>query len=333
MNHSRIKILQMGLGPIGQESVKLLSTKAWAQVVGGVDIDPAKVGQSLSDLCGMPHLGEAVIVGNLSEALDRWQPDVILHTAGSRAKTTFDQVRPALERGLAVVSSCEELLFPGLREPTETAEIDELCRRTGGRILGTGVNPGFVMDVLPVCLTGVCVEVRSVYGERVVDAGTRRLPLQQKVGSGMDPDAFRELFKQKKAGHAGFQESLALIAHALGWQIGPIEETCEPIVAEKPLKSGAYEIETGQTRGLHQRVVARTQDDKQIELDLKMYQGAEDPHDAVRITGVPSLEMRLPGGVAGDQATIAALANALPRVLRAEPGVRLMTDIAVPCHA
>ena len=147
------------------------------------------------------------------------KPDVVVHTAGSRAKLSFEQCKPMLQKGLAVVSSCEELLFPAHRAPKETVAMDKLCRKSGGRILGTGVNPGFVLDLLPVCLSGVCRSVKSVYGERVVNASTRRQPLQKKIGSGLEPAEFKRLWNEGKAGHAGFQESLLLIAHAFGWKV------------------------------------------------------------------------------------------------------------------
>src|SRR5205814_122084 len=113
-------------------------------------------------------------------------------------------------------------------------------RESGARVVATGVNPGFVLDVLPVTLTGVCREVRGIYGERVVNAATRRGPLQKKIGSGMPPEEFRALFRAGKAGHAGFRESAALIAHALGWEIGQLEETCDPVFADHDIQTAFF---------------------------------------------------------------------------------------------
>ena len=180
----KIKVAQFGLGPIGIESLKLAADQAWLEVVGGVDIDPAKVGKSLGELTGVARLGSATVYNSLAALFAaQGQPDVILHTAGSSAAASFEQVKPALERGVSVASTCEELIFPALKTPQVAAEYDSLCRRTGARVTGTGVNPGFVMDVLPICLTGVSREVTSIYVERVVNASTRRQPLQAKIGS------------------------------------------------------------------------------------------------------------------------------------------------------
>lgn len=323
----KIKVAQFGLGPIGRNCVQLLAERPWMEIVGGIDIDPELTGKSLATVCGIPEVEAGRIYKTFEEMWEEAQPDAVLHTAGSRAAVSFAQCRPMLERGLAVVSSCEELLFPYFRAPGETAEYDQLCQATGGRILGTGVNPGFVLDTLPVCLTGVTRSVSGVYGERVVNASLRRQPLQKKIGSGLEPDEFRALWREGKAGHAGFKESLLLVAHALGWKMGEVTETLEPMIADHEIKTDYFQVKTGLTCGLHQIVKAESAEGHQIHLDLKMYLDAKDPHDYVRLDSDPAVEAYLKGGVSGDRATVAAVVNCIPRLLASSPGVRLMTEI------
>lgn len=323
----RIKVAQFGLGPIGRSCVQVAAERLNLEIVGGIDIDPSLTGRSLADVCGLEGVDAGNIYGSFEQMWADVQPDVILHTAGSKAVTSFEQCRPMLERGLAVVSSCEELLYPKFRAPAEAAEMDALCQLTGGRILGSGVNPGFVLDLLPVFLTGVCRSVKSVYGERVVNASLRRQPLQKKIGSGLAPDEFRRLWQQGKAGHAGFKESLLLIAHAMNWRVGEVVETLEPIIAKHDIVTPHFEVPIGMTCGLHQIVSAESAEGHKIHLDLKMYLDAEDPHDYVKLDSDPAVCARLEGGVFGDMATVAALINCIPRLLSAPPGVRLMTEI------
>jgi hypothetical protein len=208
-----------------------------------------------------------------------------------------------------------------------------VCKKNNARVLGTGVNPGFVMDVLPVCMTGVSRSVEHIYCERVVNATTRRQPLQKKIGSGMDGDEMRRLFKEGKAGHAGFLESLALIGYAMGWKFTETYELFEPMIAPYDIKTKFFDVKKGQCCGIHQQVIGKVGNVQRVYMDLKMYLDAQDPHDAIKITGDPPLEMRINGGVAGDHATVASLVNAIPRVLKAPPGVLMMTDIAVPARA
>ena len=173
----KIKVIQFGLGPIGIESLKLAAEQSWLEVTGGVDIDPTKTGKSLGELTGVSTLNSAKVFPSLDALFATvGTPDVVLHTAGSSAAASFAQMKPALERGISVASTCEELIFPALKTPDLAKEYDDLCRRSGARIAGTGVNPGFVMDILPICLTGVSREVKSSYVERVVNASTRRQP-------------------------------------------------------------------------------------------------------------------------------------------------------------
>jgi len=326
----KIKVAQFGLGPIGIESVTLAASQGWLEIVGGVDIAPEKTGRSLAEIAGVPSLEGAKVYPSIDALLSAATPDVILHTASSSAATSLQQVRPALERGISVASTCEELIFPRLKTAAVADEYDALCQRTGARVVGTGVNPGFVMDILPIVLTGVSRQVNSIYVERVVDASTRRQPLQAKIGSGRPPEEFRAAFKAGKAGHAGFQQSLALVAHAMGWKLESIIETCEPVVADARIRTKFFDVQAGQTRGLHQRTIALVDGEARIVLDLTMALGEANPHDTVVVRGRPDLHLTLNGGVAGDDATVAALINIVPRLVAANAGLRLVTELATP---
>jgi 2,4-diaminopentanoate dehydrogenase len=326
----KIRVAQFGLGPIGLETLKLAATKPWAEVVGGIDIDPAKIGKSLGELTGIKALDRRLVYSSLKGLLAHAKPDIIFHTAVSRFRDAFPQIEPMARQGISVVSSCEELLFPQFREPGLAAKLDRVCKRAGARVVGTGVNPGFVMDVLPVLMTGVSREVRAVHVQRVVNASTRRAPLQKKIGSGWPPAKFRRLFKEGKAGHAGLKESLALIAHCLNWKARKIVETGDAVVADHNIRTKYLEVRRGQTCGLHQRAEAKVNGKIRLTLDLKMYLDAKDPHDAVQIEGEPPLDVIINGGVAGDQATVAALVNTARALHRAPAGLLLMTDLPVP---
>lgn len=328
----KIRIAQFGLGPIGIETLKLAATKPWAKIVGGIDIDPAKAGRSLAKITGLRSLRSARVYRSLDDLLHRTTPDLIFHTAVSRLKDAIAQIEPMTRAGISVVSSCEELLYPWLREPRLAAKLERSCRRHGARVLGTGVNPGFVMDLLPICLTGVCRNVRAIHVQRVVNAATRRGPLQKKIGSGLSPAEFERRFQQGQAGHAGLKDSAALIAHCLGWRITRLTESCRAVVADHPIKTPHAEVKPGQCCGLHQHAKATVNGKVRLTLDLQMYLDAANPHDACQIDGEPPLDLLLEGGVAGDGATVASLVNAAPRILKAPPGLHLMTDIPVPSY-
>jgi len=326
----KLRVAQFGLGPIGLETLKLAASKPWIEVIGGIDLDPAKVGEDLGELIGEKKLKGRKVYSSLSYLLRHKTPDIVFHTAVSKFKTAFMQIEPIARRGISVVSSCEELLFPQLREPRLAALLDKICKKSGARVIGTGVNPGFVMDLLPVFMTGVSRNVRAIHVQRVVNASTRRAPLQKKIGSGFPPAEFRRLFKEGEAGHAGLKESLALIAHSLGWKARDIVETGNAVVAQKNIRTKFLSVKKGQTCGLHQRAHAKIDGRVSLTLDLKMYLDAPNPHDAIQIEGDPPLKVIVDGGVAGDHATVAALINTAKRILQSPPGLLLMTDLTVP---
>ena len=322
----KIKVAQFGLGPIGIECLKLLALQDWVRIVGVVDIDQQKAEKQLYALPRRKSLRGIHAVTSLDQL--RETPDLVFHTAVSSFRTAYDQLVPIVRRGINVVSSCEELVFPRLREPQLAARLNQICRRSAARVVATGVNPGFVMDLLPLCLSGVSHAIRSIHVQRVVDASTRREPLQRKIGSGMEPKVFTKLLRAGKAGHAGLKESAALLAYSLSGSTGQIRESGEAITARQDIRTRYLRVLKGQTCGLHQRVEVH-ESHLHVTLDLKMYLDAPDPHDAIQIHGNPPIDLKITGGVAGDQATVAALIKTARRLLRAQPGLKLLSELSL----
>jgi len=326
----RIKVAQFGLGPIGVEALRFAAQRPWLEIVGAVDHDPAKAGRPLTEITGLGALDGLRVARDLEALFRETPPEVILHTASSSAAATLAQMRPALEFGVSVASTCEQLIFPALKEPALAKEYDALCRHTGARVVATGVNPGFVMDVLPIALTGVSREVESIRVERVVDAATRRRPLQAKIGSGQEAEEFSDGLRSGRAGHAGLIESAALVAHAMGWTLDSLVEEGEPVLAEREIVSPFFTVPPGRVCGIRQRAVGASGGLERVVLEIAMFLGAPQPHDRIVVRGRPPLDVTVTGGVAGDDATVAALINVVPRLLAAPPGLRLATDLALP---
>jgi 4-hydroxy-tetrahydrodipicolinate reductase len=235
-----------------------------------------------------------------------------------------------VEHGVHVISSTEELTFPAHRNGDLTAKLDAAARKAGVVIFGTGINPGFVMDALPITLTSVCTEVRSVRAERIVDVAKRRLPLQRKIGAGLSEAEFYDLVEQGKLGHIGLAESMAAIRDALEWEVDFVEETVDPILARRDFDVAIGHVSAGTVAGIKHVVRAYHNSQERICLDLTMCLGAEEPRDAVEIEGTPPVRMVIPGGIFGDTATVACLVNAIPRVLASSPGVKTIKEMPIP---
>lgn len=318
-----IPVAQYGIGPIGAEITRLILTKPWLKLIAAVDIDPNKVGKDVGEVIGLSEKVGVAVTPRLEG-----RPQVVCHSTASRLAQVEGQLSELLERGYHVVSTCEELAFPLDRAIRE--RLQKVARASNATLLGTGVNPGFVMDKLPLTLTSVCQQVSSIEVIRVVDASQRREPLQRKVGAGMTRQWFQSAVQAGKIKHMGLKESLIMIADGLNIELDEVsEETIQPVMAQSEIVTPYLKVAPGQVAGVHQFIRGARKGRIEISLDIKMYVGANDPRDQVNIKGVPDVSMRIDGGVHGDRATAAMVVNAIPRVVAARPGVLTMDDIPI----
>jgi 4-hydroxy-tetrahydrodipicolinate reductase len=317
-----ITVAQYGIGPIGAEIARLLLTKPWVKLVGAVDIDPNKIGKDLGEVIGLNEKTGVLVTAEL-----QGKPDVVCHSTGSRLRDVAGQLTSLLERGSHVVSTCEELSFPLDIEIRE--QLQQVARAANVALLGTGVNPGFVMDKLPLTITSVCQDVTAVDIVRIQNASTRREPLQRKVGAGMTIDEFREAVRAGRIKHMGLRESLMMVGSGLGVEFDHVsEEIIEPVIADRVITTQYLTVAPGQVAGVHQTIHGTGRIN--VSLELRMYVGAEAvASDRVIVKGVPDVEMVIKDGVHGDRATAAMVVNCIPRIVQARNGVLTMDDIPV----
>ncbi|MFQ5670819.1 MAG: dihydrodipicolinate reductase [Acidobacteriota bacterium] len=329
MSHRPVPIVLFGLGAIGRAVARAALVDPGFRVVGAVDREPALVGRSLAALTRAPTLSSLKVRRELHQVPGRGKGRVLVHTAGSRLTTVFPQLEAILEAGYAVVSSCEELAWPWDDHPVLARRLDRMARAARSPIFATGVNPGFVMDLLPVVLTGVTRRITAIRATRVVDAATRRIPLQRKVGAGLPPPQFRSLVRQGRLGHVGLVNSARLIARAVGWKLDQVTTRVRPVLSTGR-HPGPVPVKAGAAAGLHQVVIGKCRAREVIRLDLIMAIGAAEPHDRIQVHGAPPLDVTIRGGVPGDQATVAALLNAAFTAREAAHGLHTALDLPLP---
>jgi len=325
---NKIRVIQYGLGPIGSAVARHVTERAGLELVGGIDIDPTKVGQDVGQVIGLGRSLGFAASKTLAQVLERTEADVVLHTTSSYFDLFKDQVVEILEAGLDIVSTAEELSFPWLAHPKEAAEVDAAAKRAGKTVLGTGVNPGFIMDSLPLKLTAICQRVDRMDVTRVINASTRRGPFQAKIGSGMTVDDFMAKMAAGRMGHVGLPESVGMVFHTLGKKLARYESSVEPVVADHPVKTDHFAVQPGQVKGLKQVARAYTDDGEFMTLTFIAALEAGDDGDTIRITGTPDLEVKLKG-TNGDLATVAIAVNAIRRVREAAPGLVTMRDLPI----
>ena len=325
---NEIRIIQYGLGPIGSAVARHVVERAGLELVGAVDIDPAKIGQDAGEAIGLGLRLDFGVAKNLRGVLARTEADAVIHTTSSYFDLFKDQIVEILEAGLDVVSTAEELSFPWLAHPEEAAEIDAVAKRVGKTVLGTGVNPGFIMDALPLSLTAICQRVDRVEVTRVINASTRRGPFQAKIGSGMTVEAFNAKMDAGRMGHVGLPESVGMVFDTLGRKLARYESSVEPVVADQAVKTEHFDVQPGQVRGLKQVARGYTDEGEFMTLTFIAALEAGEDGDTVRIVGKPDLEVKLKG-TNGDLATVAIAVNAVRRVLDAAPGLVTMRDLPI----
>lgn len=316
-----MRLAFIGLGPLGRRLARDAASRRLGTIAAAVDVDPALQGQPLRT-----HVPEVESDARISSELDQ-DVDVAVVATLSQLERCAPTFRALLERGLTVVSTCEELSWPRLKHPQLADELDALARQHSGRLLGTGINPGFLMDTFPAIASTVCGEVRGVTVTRVQDAGARRIPFQRKVGATLDQQTFRARIDAGELGHVGLPESLHFLAHALGVTLESYSDVIEPVLAEDELGTDIGEIPSGGVRGLHQVAEGAGSDGTTLRLVFRAAIGEPESYDRVQIDGSPPVDLVWKGGVHGDVATSAVLLNSIRPLRAAAPGLHTMASI------
>ncbi len=322
----KIRVIQYGLGPIGCASARLIAERDSLELVGGVDVDPAKIGKDLGEVIGLDStlgIGVKENVGDVNA-----DADVVVHTTNSYFDQFTDQILELLDAGYDIVSTAEELSFPWLDNAAAAAKLDAVAKKAGKSILGTGVNPGFLMDSLPLFMTSISQRVDHIDVTRVINATTRRGPFQAKIGSGLTIEQFNARMAEGRMGHVGIPESTAMIFDTLGKKLVAFENNVVPVIAEKPVKTPHFDVEAGQVRGLHQTVTAHSEDGEFLSLTFRAALDEEPDGDTITLKGRPELVVKLQG-TNGDLATVAMAVNSIRNTKNAAPGVVTMRDLPI----
>jgi hypothetical protein len=325
----KIRAIQYGVGPIGASIARLMREKQAIEICGAIDTDPAKVGRDLGEVVGASDAPWGVkISSDAAEVLEQ-SADIVIHSTSSSLPKVMDQLLACLEAEACIVSTCEELSYPYRTYPELSMKLDTAAKDWGVALVGTGVNPGFVMDKLVVTLAGVSQRIEHAKALRIVDASRRRLPLQKKIGAGMTVDEFRAQVAAGVIKHVGLPESVAMVADSLNLPVEEITETIEPVVARERVQTEFVTVEAGQAAGVHQIARGIAGGKELVYLELQMYVGAKNPEDTVELKGHPNISLVIPGGSHGDIATASVVVNSIPMILDAPAGLRTSRDLPI----
>jgi 4-hydroxy-tetrahydrodipicolinate reductase len=324
--------MHVGLGPIGAAVVRQVATRKGLQIVAAVDIDPNKVGKDLGDVVGGGRKLRVKVTADVAKTIKATKPDVAVLCTSSSLRRVLPQLEEVLKYKVPIVSTTEELSYPAAYNRRLARRLDEAARKAKVAVLGTGVNPGFTMDALPIALTGVCERVDRIEVHRVQDASIRRLPFQQKIGSGLTTEQFQKKVDDGSVRHVGLSESIQMIGDAMGWKLERVTDDIQPKIAERTVESEFLAVDPGYVCGIIQDGVGYVNGEPLIKLHMEAYLGAPESYDSVLVEGSPRLYSKIAGGVHGDVATASITVNSIPKVIAAKPGLRTMRDMPLPSY-
>lgn len=328
-----VKIIHWGLGAMGGGMAELTAKKQGIVSVGAIDLDPNKVGKPLGEI--FEGQTKEVLIGDKAEEVLAIDADLVFIATGSFTKEVFPQIKLALENKKNVICIAEEMAFPQQQEPELAKEIDSIAKANGVSVLGTGINPGFVLDALIIAMTGVCMDVEKIEAARINDLSPFGPTVMKTQGVGTTVEEFNKGIKEGYiVGHVGFQESMGLIAKALGWELDEIKETKEPIVSTTYRKTKYVEVQPGMVAGCKHIAYGIKDGKTLITLEhpqqvLPELEGV-DTGDYINVFGTPNVNMAIKPEIPGGIGTIAMAVNSIANVLNANPGLVTMADLPMP---
>jgi len=331
----RFTVIQVGLGPMGRIITSLLLKRRNIALKGVIEIHPQLVGKKLNKILEVKEDLDLNIESDLKKALSKERVDVVIIATSSSFEKIIPTIKIAIRSGSNVISICEELSYPFQYFPKLSEDIHQLAKSNNVTVVGTGINPGYLMDLLPIVITAPCQSVESIKVTRMMNSAKRREPFQRKIGTGMTLEEFHQKIKNKEiTGHVGLTQSIQMIVAALGIEYDEIVEfPPKGIISDKEFKTSyGVEVPKGYICGLQSKAIAKKGEKEIILLDFVAYAGDHEEYDSIIIKGNPNINQKIIGGVHGDVGSAAMVANLIPKVIAAKSGLMTMKDIPVPCY-
>ncbi len=326
----KINVIIYGCGVMGRKITEALLDKKSFEIVGAVDIDPKLVGMELGEILDSPKKLGITIEKDANSLFSKVYAHAVLLTTTSHLKSILPQITQCVKARLNIISTCEELSFPWKRSPELAQKIDKLAKKHGVTVVGTGINPGYLMDTLPLILTAPCLKVDSIKVTRSMNSAKRRIPFQVKIGTGLTQEEFRKKIDNKIiTGHVGLLESINMIAEGLGLELDEATELLpEPFISDREINTGLGTVKAGNVIGLKSIAFGKKKGKEIITLEFNANADVDEEYDEIIIKGVPNLHEKIIGGVNGDIGTVAVTINTIPKAVEAPSGIKVMKDLA-----
>lgn len=332
-----VKVIIWGMGAMGSGIASMLMKKKGIDIVGAIDIG-TKIGQPIFDVLGESYEGkENIAIGTVEDTIKEKAADIVLICTDSFTSKVFDKIKLIAENKMNVITTAEEMAYPKAQSPELAKKIDELAKTNGISVLGTGINPGLIMDTLVLVMSAACEDINYITSRRVNSLSPFGKAVMEEQGIGI---SVAEFVKGKEegtlAGHVGFSESIMMISDALGLGIDEIEQDMDAIVTEVDRIAPHGSAKAGEVAGVSMKAFGKKEGKTLIEMDhpqqIEPEQVGVQTGDYVIIDGNPQINMIGSPEVEGGVGTIAMCVNMIPQTINAAPGLVTMIDLPLP-HA
>jgi 2,4-diaminopentanoate dehydrogenase len=333
-----IRVIQYGVGAMGSNMVKLLSKKPGVKIVGAIDIDRLKIGRDLGDVAGLDTRLGVEVQYPAEKVFERVQADVILHATTAFMDDAYPLIMQALDWKINVVTIAQELFFPLVDRLKKAVELDNRAKQQGVRLTAAGINPGFIMDILPIICSLPCWEIKKIFARRVVDFSPYGPDEMKHIGAGLSQEDFDQGAKEGVIGHIGLLETAAMVNRCLGLGIDELEQTKEPIITRKPRKTKFTCVDPGKVCGFKQNVRGLRENEEVLEfrmigiLSPDLEEDGIELGDYTRIEGIPNVDISIKEEISqkGGIGTAAVAVNMIPCLLASPPGYHTMNNLNLP---
>lgn len=332
-----VRVVIWGLGEMGKGIAKMILNKKGIEITGVCIRNPESVGKEMHEFMGVERKEhpEVFLTNKIEDIVSKDKCDVAFLCTDSFTKNAFDKIKLCLERKVNVISTAEELAYPKAQSPELAEQLDEIAKANGVTVLGTGINPGFVLDYLILALTGTCEIVDFIHAQRVNDLSPFGHTVMEEQGVGITPEKFEErIAADNLAGHVGFPESIQMIADGMGLKLDKIEQKKTPIISKVERVTKHVKVEPGNLAGIRQEGFGYVDGKVYIEMDhpqqVLPFKEGQSTGDYITIRGIPNIQVKNSPEIPGGVGTYAMCVNMVPQVINASPGLKTMLDLPVP---
>lgn len=330
-----VKVIIWGFGAMGRGMASMLLKKKGVEIVGVCDINEAYHNRSFLDVLNEESENKDVKILNDIDEVLKVKADICLLATDSFVKGAYDKIVKLLNHKLNVISTAEEMAYPSASEKELSDKINQLAKKQGVTVLGTGINPGFIMDLLVVALTGAMAEVSHIEAKRINSLSPFGPTVMTEQGVGISIEAFEQGVRENKiAGHVGFNESIHMIADALGVKLTDFKQQMSPIVTDVDRVSPFGSAKKGSLAGINMTGQGLIGNDVFINMihpqQIEPEQVGIETGDYITLKGYPNIHMQIKPEISGGIGTIAMCCNMIPHVINSKPGLKTMIDLPVP---